>query len=266
MKQIQHLFNLELYPLDRPDSQRYQSVVAHCRRALHDRCMLNLEDFLSDVGIDKVAGEIDQRLPNAFHSSRDANPYGITETDILQTDHPYNILAATDRFGLAHHQLHETYLDQIYRWEPVRHFVGDVLNLDQIFLHEDPSNALVVQVYKSGGGLAWHFDRALYSTILTIRQPEDGGVFEWVANLRNDTDPCFDEVRDVLLDRSSRVQRCRAKPGSFTIISGRNTMHRVTANHSETPRCSAVLSYEDKPGVRLDAATRRLFFGPTAPA
>ena len=46
---------------------------------------------------------------------------------------------------------------------------------------------------------------------------------------------------------------------------GRDALHRVTTIEGPTPRMSLILSYEDRPGVRLDMATRRKFFGPTTP-
>lgn len=84
-----------------------------------------------------------------------------------------------------------------------------------------------------------------------------------MPGLRTADDPCFADVRDVMLGKSDRVERYDVKAGSFTIMLGRYTMHRVTQVLGQTPRISAVLSYEDKPGAILDYATRRQFFGPT---
>lgn len=71
----------------------------------------------------------------------------------------------------------------------------------------------------------------------------------------------IDAVRSVLLNESNCVERKNVRAGSFTIMRGRYTLHRVTENLSPTARYSAVLSYEDKPGVKLDVATRKRFFG-----
>lgn len=259
------LINLKKYPIDQQDTHIYRSLVLDCRATLAADKLLNLEDFLSQQATEKIAEEIDTLIPLAFHSCRSGSPYGLSEPNDLPADHPYNIKSPTDRFGLARHQLQGTLLDAVYQWEPVRQFVGDVVGLESIFLHEDPSNSLVVQIYKNKGGLAWHFDRALFSTILNIRETSDGGVFECVPDMRTDEDQCFDEVRRVLTSKSDRVEQYNVKSGSFTIMYGRYTLHRVTENRSDTPRLSAVLSYEDQPGVKLDSATRQLFFGPTAP-
>jgi hypothetical protein len=86
-----------------------------------------------------------------------------------------------------------------------------------------------------------------------------------VPGLRKPGDPCFDDVRDVLLDKSDRVEQHHPEAGSFSIMLGRYALHRVTTVEGATPRMSVILSYEDRPGVRLDVATRKNFFGPTAP-
>ena len=260
------LINLIKYPIDRPESDAYKAMVNAFSKQLATQRLLNMEGFLTEAGTQVIANEIDSLLPSAVHVKHRSTAYGESKSENLPDDHPHNIKNQTDRYGLARHQLGNTQLDSIYTWEPVRNFVRDLLGLPQIFLHEDPSNALVVQIYKQSGGIAWHFDRALFSTILNIRESDDGGVFECAPNVRSETDPCFDEVRDVLLGQSDRVERNKVKAGSFTIMYGRYTLHRVTENRSAIARYSAVLSYEDRPGVKLDTTTRKRFFGDGAPS
>ncbi len=253
------------YPLDRPEGAAYQALVEGCSQRLSDTGLLNLEGFLTEGGAARLAAAVDDLMPQAERSVREDTAYGVPPTDDLPADHPYRILGATDRYGIAYHQMRGTALDALYVWPPLRQFVADVTGHGTLYLHEDPSNALVAQIYKTGGGLAWHFDQALFSTILNLGETEAGGAFECVPNLRSDDDPAYDAVRDVLLGRSDRVERHYPKRGSFTIIYGRYTLHRVATVEGPSPRVSLVLSYEDRPGVRMDAETRRKLFGPTAP-
>lgn len=224
---ISEFIDLDRYPIDQTTSDAYRAIVSTLHEELLSNKLLNIEGFLTEAGTRVIAQEVDHRSRAAYHSVRSGNPYACSRDNKLSADHPYNIESDSDRYGLAHHQLEGSVLDQVYKWNPVRRFVGDILGINRIYLHEDPSNALVVQIYKTDGGLAWHFDKALFSTILNLRDSEVGGTFEFVPELRSATDPCFGEVRDVLLNRSSRVECCSAKPGSFTIMYGRNTHHRV---------------------------------------
>jgi alkylated DNA repair dioxygenase AlkB len=262
---LMDMIKLERYPLDYPQSEEYRRVVGECGRDLARTGLVNLEGFLTPEGTSRLVGDIEALLPEAHYAERRDNPYGAPISDELADDHPYRILSPTARHGIAMHQMHGTALEDLYRWPPLRQFVADLTGYGKLYLHDDPSNALVAQIYKTGGGLAWHFDRALFSTILNLQETEGGGTFECVPGLRKPDNPCFDEVRDVLLGRSQRVEQHHAKPGSFSIMLGRDALHRVTTIDGPTPRMSLILSYEDRPGVRLDVPTRRKFFGPAAP-
>ena len=263
---ISELMNLEKYPIDQLGSEQYTSLVAACREQLSKKNLINIEGFLTESGTAQLCREIEGQMPQAFHSVSSKNPTFTTTYEALNDEQLLNYPGVTDRYSLARHQLLDSLLDELYQYPPLRRFVRDVLALDEIYLHEDPSNALVVQLYKTGGGIAWHFDRALFSTILNLGETEQGGTFECVPDLRTADDPCFADVRDVMLGKSKRVERYAVKAGSFTIMLGRYTMHRVTEVLGQTPRVSVVLSYEDKPDVKLDYATRKQFFGPTVAA
>ena len=193
------------------------------------------------------------------------NAYGGAIDEAAPADHPCRILGETDRHGVAYHQMHESSLADLYRWPPVRQLVADVIGRLCLYLHEDPSNALVLQIFSAGGRLAWHFDRAGFSCIIQLQAAEEGGEFEFVRGLRSPEDECFDDVKAVLLGDRARVERRSAEPGTFSIFDGTRTLHRVTPVRGDRPRMSLVLSYEERPGVKLDAATRRRFFGPDAP-
>ena len=262
---LMDMINLERYPLDYPHADGYRRMVSDCARELARTGLVNLEGFLTPEGTSRLVREIEALMPEAHYAQRRDNPYGAPISDDLADDHPYRILGQTARHGIALHQMRGTALEGLYRWPPLRQFVADLTGNGKLYLHDDPSNALVAQIYKTGGGLAWHFDRALFSTILNLQETEAGGAFECVPGLRKPDDPRFDAVRDVLLGHSQRVEQHYAKSGSFSIMLGRDALHRVTTIEGPTPRMSLILSYEDRPGVRLDVATRRKFFGPTAP-
>jgi len=257
--------NLSDYPLDEPEGPVYSTLVEASSQALRQDGFLNLDGFLTSRGVERLMADVECLLPSAHRSCRHDNAYGATPSDDLPADHPDRILRPTDRYGLAYHQMRGTALDTLYVWPPLRQFVADITRHQALYLHDDPSNALVLQVYKTGGGLAWHFDQAQFSTILNLSESEAGGVFEYAANIRSADDPRYDDVRDVLLERSDKVRRVHARRGSLSIIYGRHTLHRVTAIEGPSSRSSVVLSYEDRPGVRMDVETRRKLFGPTAP-
>lgn len=97
-----------------------------------------------------------------------------------------------------------------------------------MFLVEDPTNALVVQLYKPGGWTGLHFDRAIFTTIVNLGEPESGGNFECAPDIRTEENPCYDDVRDVLLSKSDKVSQHEMKAGSLTVMLGRYSLRRVT--------------------------------------
>lgn len=257
--------NLTDYPIDQPNTPLYKSLVAAQRILLADKGMINLPGFLTPEGIDNYKQEIDDRMDIAYHAVTARHPYGYHRSDQFPEDHPRNTLTAAQTYRLAHHLLPDTAIDELYRWPPMRQFIADITGNAVVYLSGDPSNGLVVQVYREGCGQAWHFDEALFSTILNLAESESGGVFECAPEIRTEDEPNYEEVKRVLAGKSASVQKHYVKAGSFTIMLGRYTMHRVTTVEKQQSRISAVLSYELKPGLHMDLDRRKNSFGPTAP-
>lgn len=257
--------NLTAYPLDHPESSTYQALVAEQKALLASKGMINLEGFLTVEGVRNYKQEIEDRMDVAYHAVTERHPYGYQRSEELPDDHPCNTFSPTENFRLARHLLPDTAIDALYCWSPMRRFIADITGNRKIYLSGDPSNGLVVQVYKQGCGLAWHFDQALFSTVINLSETDAGGFFECAPNLRSETEPNYDEVKAVLDGHSLRIQQHKVKAGSFSIMLGRYTMHRVTEVEAEKPRISVILSYELQPGLHMDLATRKISFGPTAP-
>jgi len=252
--------NVSDFPFDQPHSKDYQRLVREWRSRLEATGLINLDDFLTPEGVEQCRSEVYERLPNAFHSVHGAQAY----FKKLPGEYPTDALGSNTHC-LGHHNLQNTAMDSLYQWEPLRHFIAAVTGNSEVFLHEDPTNALVVQVYKPGCWTGWHFDRAIFTTIINLGEPEQGGVFECVPDIRTEENPGYDEVRDVLLNRSDRVRLHEMKAGSLTLMLGRYSLHRVTPVEQTLDRISLVLKYETEPGVFISAEDRKLIYGLGAP-
>ena len=257
--------DLERYPLTAPDSLEYGKVVAEARAHLAENALLALPGFLSPIGLERLREEALALEPKAHRSIKESNPYNVPVTADMDENHPARILSPTRRHGVAYHDMGGTAMSTLYRWAPLGRFVGDVLGLPEVHLHEDPSNAVVLQIYKPGDQLAWHFDRAHFSTILQLQKADEGGYFEAAPGIRSETDENLSGVRAILSGECAPPVKRRSEPGTFVIIFGNNCLHRVTEVVGENARISLILSYEDAPGRKLDARLRKLFFGPDAP-
>ena len=254
------LINLKDYPLDVKDSDVYRDLVATHRRKLVDTGLTILPGFLTSTGVELFNAQIDQRMHQAYFSEHGPSSYFSDYPGELQHD-----ILDSISYCMGRDKLLNTAMDTLYQWSPVRSLVADVTGNPEVFLHEDPSNALIVQMYKPGCKIGWHFDRALFACIINLSEPAAGGVFECAPNLRSEEDPGYDEVQKVLEGTSDRVQRHQVPAGSLSIMLGRYTFHRVSEIAGLRPRTSLVLTYETRPGVRISDADRATIFGPDAP-
>lgn len=252
--------NLSVFPLHQPESDAYKRLVEEWRSKLATTGLINLEEFLTPEGVEAFRGEVYERLPNAFHSVHGAQTY----FDKMPGEFPTDALGSNTHC-LGHHNLQNSAMDALYKWEPLRKFIAALTQNTEVYLHEDPTNALVVQVYKPGCWTGWHFDRAIFTTIVNLGEPEAGGTFECVADIRTENNPSYSEVRDVLLNQSNRVSRYDMKAGSLTLMLGRYSLHRVTPVEKALDRISLVLKYETEPGVFISAKDRKHIYGPSAP-
>jgi len=252
--------NLSDFPLHEPDSEAFQDLVTEWRSKLSATGLINLVDFLTPEGVEQFRSEVYERLPNAFHSVHGAQAY----FDKMPGEFPKDALGS-DTHCLGHHNLQNSAMDALYKWEPLRNFIAALTGNQEVYLHEDPTNALVVQIYKPGCWTGWHFDRAIFTTIVNLGEPEAGGNFECAPDIRSEENPCYDDVRRVLLKQSDRVSQHEMKAGSLTLMLGRYSLHRVTPVEKALDRISLVLKYETEPGVFISAKDRKHIYGPSAP-
>lgn len=262
---VASLVDLAHYPIDEPGCARYREVIARGRRELAENGALALEGFLSAAGLERLQAEVAELLPEARCRANQESAYGLVPDDDVPEDHPYRIKASQQRHHVARHQMPQAAIDALYHWAPMRRLGADLMGRSEIFVHEDPSNAFVLMVYKQGDHLAWHFDKTDYSLAITIQAAESGGFFEYVPALRSADDECFDDVKKVLMGERSRVVKSRSKPGVFTMIKGNFALHRVTPVEGMAPRVQLVFCYENEPGIKLDVETRKFFYGADAP-
>jgi len=64
-----------------------------------------------------------------------------------------------------------------------------------------------------------------------------------------------------LLDGKTQPDVLTMEPGTLVLFRGRNSIHRVSPNESDTTRMLAVLAYNSKAGVELSESARMTFYG-----
>ncbi|MXY38486.1 MAG: 2OG-Fe(II) oxygenase [Rhodospirillaceae bacterium] len=263
---MNHLLDLDRFPLDAPDSARGRSLLAGCRQELQGAGMFSLEGLILPEALERCIDELEPLFEAAaFTHSRQHNIYFDDGIRDVPPDHP-----ALRRFDTINHtvcadQIPQSPIAQIYRWQPLIDFLAATLEKTRLYEMADPLARINVMAYGAGEQLNWHFDRAEFTTTCLLQAPLAGGVFQYRNGLRSDTDPNYDGVGRLLAGEDGFVRSLPLAPGTLNVFKGKNTAHRVTPVEGGRARIVAVFSYFEEPDVAFTEEERLGFYGRTRP-
>ncbi len=254
--------NLQSYPIDDLGTPAAQELIETFRARLVVSGALALPDFLTPDATASMAEEGRQLDWAAHHYSTDHTVYFDPSDEALPAGHPKRLLVRTDKGNVPYDLIPaSSLLRHLYEWDGLLNFVAAVLGEPRLYRHGDPMAALNINAHAEGQELGWHFDRTDFAVTLSLQQSEDGGVFEYVPNLRGESDEKYDAVAQVLAGDREAVRALPAEPGTLTLFRGHYSLHRVTPSHGPSKRLMAALSYAREPNVTFSAYARNLFYG-----
>ena len=102
---------------------------------------------------------------------------------------------------------------------------------------------------KEGHYFPWHFDGNEFTVSILIQEAEEGGLFEFVPDIRKPGDENLDSVKSILKGSRDRVRSLKLKPGDMLLFKGRYSLHRVTRVRGKINRIIALPSYTLHPGM-----------------
>ena len=258
---MEHIIDQDRYPLERSDGKAYSDLVAHAQAALQQDGLFNLPGFLAEKALAQTLEHLRPRLATeSFHHARWHNIYFKDTVEGLDPNDPALRKLKTSNHTLCHDQVQNTPLDRLYTWQPFIDFMAKVVGRGRLYRAEDPLSGVNVMEYRAGEALNWHFDRSYFTTTLLLQRPDIGGAFEYVQDLRSDTDPNHKGIAEMLRG-TPPPKVLEQEPGTLNVFLGQNTAHRVTPPEGTRPRIVAVFSYYDQPGVRFSAQEQLGFYG-----
>ena len=133
-----------------------------------------------------------------------------------------------------------------------------------LYRSADPLDALEIVIFGDGDELGWHFDRSEFSVTVMCQQAEAGGHFDYYPGLRNAHNENYPAVQKILHGHRDGVIRLPSSPGTLAVFRGQHALHRATPVHGPRPRINSVLTYGERPGMKLNELTQKLFYGRTA--
>jgi hypothetical protein len=253
------VIDLDRYPIDDPD------LVAELHRQLAADGVCELPGFVQPAAVAEAAREALMLTADWFATDEEHSVYFEPIVPSAAGDDPRGIRLRSRKKQVAYDQIpHDSGIRRLYESEQMVRFVASVLGLEQLHRLDDPLAALGYAYMEPGDTLAWHFDRSEFAVTLMLQTAERGGAFEYVPNVRSDSDERPALVTAVLDGDRSRVIALEPQPGTVTLFRGRHSLHRVSPVEGSRVRVNAVLAYGDQPGMRLNELTQRLFYGRVA--
>ena len=249
--------NLKSCPLNSID------FAEQCRQKLSDTDVLLLHQFLLPEALNQIIKEAQARAHLAYFTKNTHNVY-LSEPDTsLPKTHIFNRQVKSSKGCITTDQIRsESGLHVIYNNSIFKKFIAHVVQENAIYPYADPLSGINIHYANEGEELGWHFDNSSFAITLLLQAPKDGGVFQYVSNMRNiNSDKMnFDEVEAVLNDKAP-VKTLHMEEGTLVLFRGLNSLHRVTPTIGNRTRILVVLAYNNKADVSLSETARMTFFG-----
>lgn len=265
--ELDGVVDLEHWPIDDLDSPRGRALLSDCRADMARTGCCNLEGFLSAAGIAALAREADALLVHAYWKDTMRNAYFSADDPNLPADHPRRAFFPVVMGQVAGDLIPEgSRLGRFYACPAFITFVRRVLDLPALFVRADVFQRLNLIVLPNGGVQPWHYDQNHYSVTLLLRAASEGGAFEFAPALKSPAGEDLEAVARLFRGEHQGVIRPTREAGTLTLFRGENVMHRVTAVRGPKPRITAILSYDEAPGLWAPDEINAMIYGPRVAA
>ena len=254
---ITDIVDLDLYPLD-------DTAFATSQREHMDRLgRLVLPNFIRPAALAGMQREAAEGQDKAYFCTQAHSVYLTPPNPTYDEAHPANRQVQSSKGCICDDVVADTSPLRILYNDPVfKGFVREVTGETALHPYADPLSSINIHYAHRGQELGWHFDNSSFAVTLLLQKPDNGGAFEFVKDLRDADagDMNYDGVATVL-DGTRTPDVLAMEPGTLVVFRGRNTLHRVSPNQSDTTRMLAVLAYNAEPGVMLSETARMTFYG-----
>ena len=239
------------YPLENLESPDGQGFLASCRSELEEKSICVLEDFVKPYALAGMVKEAGALIPQGYYYVKPRSSYEGNDNarGPWPAGHPRTMLHTNRYRQVLNFQIpNDSRVRSVFHWPALTEFVRRVLGFETLYTSACPHLALTLQISHEGDGNGWHFDSNNGNVTLLIQQPDSGGTFEYVPDLREDHDEHYDDVRDVFDTPERHVRRTDIKPGTLVLFNGKYALHRVsTVGPTDRPRIIAIFSYDRRP-------------------
>ena len=254
---LANVIDMEQYPLMNDDFR------IDCKRTLDENGALVMRNFVKPAAIASIKsdGEVNRHL--AYYTVNSHNIYLKPSDSQYPADHPRNREVSSSKGCITTDQIPEgSVLHTLYNATEFREFLCAVLDEAELHEYGDALSSINLHYASEGQELGWHFDNSSFAITMMIQNPESGGVFEYVNDVRDaDSGEMNYEYSGKILDGDVPTKILAMDAGTLVLFRGRNSMHRVTPVKGNRTRMLVVFAYNTEPGISLSESARMTFFG-----
>ena len=260
---LEDLVDLDRYPIDQAEDSVYGAMVAAARQGLRgDGCAI-IRDLVRPDALERLGAEIWERKSTTHFSTEVINPYfHFHHNEDWPDRHPMNtFLERSSGFVPGDSWEPTTAMRVMFEHPDLARFLADCLEIPQLHPYADPLAGLTANILDPDQQFTWHFDTNEFAVTVLVEEADEGGLFEYVPNIRSDGDEGFEAIQRVLDGDSEGVHTLDLRPGDMQIFRGRYSLHAVSrVAPTSKPRHAAIFAYTEQPEVigRLER-TQQLF-------
>jgi hypothetical protein len=236
---------------------------AACESSLDKDGLLVLPGFIRSRAIASLRGEGEMQRHLAYYTADKHNIYLAPPDSRYPAYHPRNREVSSSKGCITTDQIPaNSALHTLYQSEEFRQFLCTVLNEAELHEYRDALSSINLHYAGESQELGWHFDNSSFAITLMIQAPEDGGVFEYVKDVRDAKKGDMNyELSGKVLDGEVTPKTLTMEAGTLVLFRGHNSLHRVTPVVGARTRMLAVLAYNTEPGISLSESARMTFYG-----
>ena len=260
MQTLEEYINIDVYPIDNPDTADWKNLVDQCKSSLNKSGICILKKFVRNNIIEKMVYEADKSF-HLSHFSEETHNVFFQDVNSFSADHPLRKKEYTSLNSIPYDYINpKNILHKLYNWDPLMDFLSPILG-HRLYRMADPMAALTINCMNHGQNHGWHYDESQVTITLLIQEPIAGGIFQYVPNLRNIDCDNYLKLDAVLNGDSNSVVSLDLDAGDLLIFAGYFSLHRVTPVEGDKTRYVGTLCYKDKPNVFNSPEVQQLFYG-----
>ncbi len=242
---LEPIVDLDRYPIHRLNNDERTELVHATRAELDQYGCCRISDFIRPEAIEIMLAEASSLHDQTFWAEQEHNPYASPKNPDLPEDHPVNTYQHR-MSGFINSDIlpSDSLLNVVYNSNVMTHFVWDALGVDRpIYQWADPLGRNPYGVMETDHYFPWHFDGNEFTVSILVQKADEGGVFEYVPDIRTPDAENFDRVQSILAGGREGVRELDLLPGDLQLFKGRFSMHRVTRIVGPTTRYIALPTY-----------------------